>query len=405
MSNHTRNRTNDVRNKRLLWGLGFGGFLVNADNRAIAPMLPAIAQDLHVHASSAALLVTAYSIPYGLFQLVYGPLADRFGKIRTILLSLTLFAIGTIACGLVYGFPWLMVLRVITGLFAAGIIPTTLAQIGDQFPLDERTPAIAFFMSLSTSGQALGIVIGGLVAQFFSYRILFILIGVAAVPTIISLFRQRDVDTKQQQSTIPLLERYASLWRNRHAWLIYALVLVEGFVFFAGFTFLGVYGVTTLHLSYLVIGLLIATYSLGAFVGSRSIAWALQRLGASRMPVAGAVLMTLGFAVIWGWSNVVALTAGFIVMGFGFSYCHSTLQTYATDLLPNGRATAVSVFAFSLFLGSGLGPVVGGKILDTYGVSAMLGSVTGGTALFALFCAMLLFRPGNTRALQNTLDA
>lgn len=392
------------RNKHMLWELGFGGFLVNADNRAIAPMLPAIALALHVSASSAALLVTAYSIPYGLFQLVYGPLADRFGKIRTILLSLGLFSIGTIACGFVDTFSWLLVLRVITGLFAAGIIPTTLAQIGDQFAISDRPRAIAFFMSLSTSGQALGIVIGGLVAQYFSYRILFILIGVAVVPTLVALFRQRHSEKRQAQINIPLLARYSSLLRNRHAWLIYGLVLVEGFVFFAGFTFLGVYGVTELHLSYLEIGLLTATYSLGAFVGSRTIAWALDKMGTSRMPVVGAALMTLGFAVIWGWASVIALTIGFIVMGYGFSYCHSTLQTYATDLLPNGRATAVSVFAFSLFLGSGLGPVVGGKILDDYGVSAMLGSVTAGTAIFALLCAVLLFRPGHTDTAQRTMN-
>ncbi|MCL6600940.1 MAG: MFS transporter, partial [Alicyclobacillus macrosporangiidus] len=58
-----------------LWALALGGFLVNADNRSIAPMLPAMAQALHVTAATAGLLVTAYSLPYGLFQLVYGPLA------------------------------------------------------------------------------------------------------------------------------------------------------------------------------------------------------------------------------------------------------------------------------------------------------------------------------------------
>ena len=391
-SNH-----NPSRNKHMLWELGFGGFLVNADNRAIAPMLPAIALALHVSVSAAALLVTAYSIPYGLFQLVYGPLADRFGKIRTILLSLGLFSVGTIACGFVYTFSWLMVLRIITGVFAAGIIPTTLAQIGDKFEISDRPRAIAFFMSLATSGQAMGIVIGGLVAQFFSYRLLFIIIGVATVPTLLALFRQRHGETRQHPNYIPLLLRYSSLFHNRRAWLIYGLVLCEGFVFFAGFTFLGVYGVFELHLSYLVIGLLTATYSLGAFAGSRTIAWVLHRIGTSRMPIVGATLMTLGFALVWGWVSVVALTAGFIVMGFGFSYCHSALQTYATDLLPNGRATAVSVFAFSLFLGSGLGPMAGGQIFDAYGVNAMLGSVTIGMAIFAVLCATLLFTSVNRR--------
>lgn len=86
-------------NRSQLWALGLGGFLVNADNRAISPMLPAIAMALHTSTSTAGLLVTAYSIPYGLFQLIYGPIADRIGKVTTILASLCLFAIGTVICG------------------------------------------------------------------------------------------------------------------------------------------------------------------------------------------------------------------------------------------------------------------------------------------------------------------
>lgn len=374
-----------------LWALGFGGFLVNADNRAIAPMLPAIGANLHTTASHAALLVTAYSIPYGLFQLIYGPLADRMGKVKTILVSLSLFALGTVLCGLVQTFSWLMVLRILTGVFAAGIIPTTLAQIGDRVSLENRPRAIAFFMSLATSGQALGIVIGGLVAQFFSYRILFLLLGLGTVPTLLALVRQRKAEgTRRKVETIALQYRYLSLLRNRRAWLVYGLVFTEGLMFFGGFTFLGEYGVTVLHLSYLAIGLLTATYSIGAFLGSRTITRVLARVGMTRMPVLGAGLMTLGFGLDWKLPDTVALTAAFIMVGFGYSYCHSTLQTYATDLLPGGRATAVSVFAFSLFLGSGLGPMGLGVVLTRYGMTSLLGTVTLGMAVFALLTLSLL---------------
>lgn len=383
----------DGSNRGWLWALGLGGFLVNADNRAIAPMLPAIAVSLHTTPSHAALLVTAYSIPYGLFQLVYGPLADRMGKVNTILFSLILFAFGTVMCGVVHTFSWLMVLRILTGIFAAGIIPTTLAQIGDRVVLSERPHAIAFFMSLATSGQALGIVIGGLVAQFFSYRILFLFLGLAAVPTLLALMRQRKRDGfRPSEGTLSLASRYLSLLHNTRAWVVYGLVFTEGFVFFGGFTFLSTYGVTVLHLSYLVIGLLTATYSLGAFIGSRTITRVLGKVGSTRMPVFGAGLMTAGFGLIWGVASVVGLTIGFVILGFGFSYCHSTLQTYATDLLPGGRATAISVFAFSLFLGSGLGPMVLGAVLKHEGMSALLGATTAGMAVFAILTLSLLRR-------------
>ncbi|MCL6452670.1 MAG: MFS transporter [Alicyclobacillus sp.] len=401
---------NHRRDQRMLWALGLGGFLVNADNRAIAPMLPAIAVALHTSSAAAGLLVTAYSIPYGLFQLIYGPIADRIGKVSTILISLCLFAAGTVVCGVVHTFPALMALRVVTGMFAAGIIPTTLAQIGDRFEMRERPRAIAFFMSLSTSGQAMGIVIGGLAAQFVSYRVLFLVLGIAAIPTLLAMLRQRTQPSlprspgesggAEQEGTrgrmearpLPLRERYRAIARQRRAWLVYGLVCCEGLVFYGGFTYLGVYGVTTLHLQYLVVGLLTATYSAGAFFGSRTITRVLQRVGSTRMPVFGASLMTAGFVLVWAWQSLLGLTLGFVVLGFGFSYCHSTLQTYATDLLPGGRATAVSLFAFSLFLGSGLGPILFGDILDSSGMHAMLASVMVAMAAFGAVCLTLTRR-------------
>lgn len=394
----------DAHNRSLLWALGVGGFLVNADNRAIAPMLAAIAIALHTTPANAALLVTAYSIPYGVFQLGYGPLADRIGKVRTIVVALCLFGLGTIGCAVVHTFSSLMVLRVVTGMFAAGIIPTSLAEIGDRFSLTDRPRAIAFFMSLSTSGQALGIVIGGVVAQFLSYRYLFLILGLASFPALLTFLRQGDtrVRTETKAGATPVLERYKTLLRRRFAWLIYALVLSEGLVFFGGFTFLGVYGVKQLHLSYFVIGLLTATYSLGAFAGSRTISRVLARVGTGRMPVVGATIMTCAFALIWVWPAVVALTLGFVILGFGFSYCHSTLQTYATDLLPNARATAVSLFAFSLFLGSGLGPMLTGYIYDGLGMNWLLGAVTVGMGVFAVGCVALV-RPPKASDHESTL--
>lgn len=184
--------------------------------------------------------------------------------------------------------------------------------------------------------------------------------------------------------------RYMSLVRNRRAWLIYGMVFSEGFFLFGGFTYLGVYGVTVLHLTFFIIGLLTATYSLGAIIGSRTITYVLRRVGITSMPILGASLMTIGFGLVWAFTDVVALTAGFMILGMGFSYCHTILQTYSTDLLPEGRATAVSGFAFSLFLGSGLGPMAFGVILNQYGMVALLGATTLGMALFAMMTVLIV---------------
>lgn len=67
--------------------LGIAGFIVMADNWVVSPILPAIAQNIGVPITSAGLLITSYMIPFGLFQLVFGPLADRFGKRQILTLA------------------------------------------------------------------------------------------------------------------------------------------------------------------------------------------------------------------------------------------------------------------------------------------------------------------------------
>src|SRR4051794_40755642 len=70
------------RQRRLLFALVGACFMINLDSRVVTPLLPTIAGDFHTSVGAAGSLVTAYVLPYGLFQLVYGPLADRFGKVR-----------------------------------------------------------------------------------------------------------------------------------------------------------------------------------------------------------------------------------------------------------------------------------------------------------------------------------
>jgi MFS family permease len=65
---------------RLILILGFAGFVVMADNWVVSPILPAIAASIQVSPVKAGRITSAYMIPFRLFQLIFGPLADRYGK-------------------------------------------------------------------------------------------------------------------------------------------------------------------------------------------------------------------------------------------------------------------------------------------------------------------------------------
>lgn len=76
---------------KLILILGFMAFLANGDNYAAAPLIINIAKDLDLTVSTAAISVTAYMLSFGVFTLLFGPLSDRFGKVRIINIA----AIGT----------------------------------------------------------------------------------------------------------------------------------------------------------------------------------------------------------------------------------------------------------------------------------------------------------------------
>jgi len=371
----------------LLWALGIAGFLVNADNRSIAPLLPAIADDLMIRESTAGLLISAYSIPYGLFQLVYGPIADRIGKLRTISIALVLFSIGTIACSFINNFNALLVLRIMNGTFAAGIIPIALAHIGDNVPFEQRTTAIAFFMSFCMSGQALGIVIGSMLAQFFSWKTLFLIVGTTgACVAIIFLRRQSAAPKLPPPIQVPLLDRYRKIFVGPRAWIIYGAVCLEGILLFGGFTYLSVYANRILGLDYFTVGLLTACFSIAAFSGTWFVPRVIRKAGQHRMPLFGSSVLTVAFALIWLITDWRALCAGFFLLGFGYILLHTSLQTYATELLPESRGICVSLFAFFLFLGTGIGPVFFGLLYDIGGAGGMLESASFCLLIYTVFC-------------------
>jgi len=89
--------------KRLVMILGLAGFIVMADNWVVSPILPAIAESFDVDPARAGILIAAYMLPFGLFQLVFGPLADHFGKLRVIMSTMVFFSLATALCGLGMG--------------------------------------------------------------------------------------------------------------------------------------------------------------------------------------------------------------------------------------------------------------------------------------------------------------
>lgn len=347
--------------------LGAAAFVVTADARVINPLLPIIATEFKTDVGSTGIIVSAYAIPYGLFQLVYGPLGDRFGKLRIMSVALFLFSLGTVACSFAPSLFLLSLMRFVTGVVAAAIIPMSLAYIGDSFPYKERQVAIGQFLMASALAQILSTSLGGVVGDFLNWRLLFFFYGLISLVIGLVFWRvawKAALSSPAQPGRKITFRPYLSLLSNPAPRLVIIAVFIEGFFFFGAFSFLGAFLRDQYNLLYLAIGFILSIVGLGNLVYSRSVKWLVRRFGENGLILIGGSLTLTCYLVIGlvqSWLLLIPLN---IFLGLGYSMLHSTLQTKATEMAPNNRGTAVSLFAFSLFLGQGIGTAVLGAVID-----------------------------------------
>ena len=350
--------------------LTVAAFLVSLDRAIFAPLLPAIARDLQATIAAAGLAVTAYTVPYGVCQLFYGPVADRAGKIAVVRWAVVVFALSTGVCALAPNLPLLQLLRVLAGGAAAAVIPLSLAYIGDAVPYERRQQTIATLMGFTSLGAALSSAVGGLVGNFLSWRALFALSGTLGLFAAALLFRANGSEAPSASGSRFGVDRYGRVLALGKARTLYVLVALEGFAVFGGFTYMGAYLQDAFALDYLTIGLVLAANGVATLAGSRLLRRVHRRLGEPRLLLLGGLLQAGGFLLLAPLSDWRPTVVAFLIMGLGFSLFHSTLQTRATELHPELRGTSVALFAFSLFIGGGIGTASLGW------VAAELGYVT-----------------------------
>ncbi|MBC3887901.1 MFS transporter [Acetobacterium paludosum] len=354
--------------KKIIPILGLAGFVTMADNWVVSPILPSIAQNLNVNIASAAIIITAYMLPFGLFQLFYGYFAERFGKRQVITFSIAMFTIATALCAFAVSLSDLIIYRALTGMFAAAIMPISIALIGDVFPVEERQSAIGSFMGMSFLGQGLSMAIGGSIAYFLNWRGVFVVYAGLAVLSSILLFTigKNIPSTKNKESKV--LTPYLNILKNPSSAIIYALVIFEGLFLIGSFSYLGGFIKQIFAINNFEIGMVMTAFGIMALIAGRNSGKIAAKIGRKKTVVIG---LSLAFT-----ANMLLITAGSMlpvvviavgIMGFGFMMAHSTFLTIATEFAAKGRGYATSLVAFFFMSGGGIGTAIGGQIVSGSG--------------------------------------
>lgn len=352
-------------NKRnFIFILGLAGFIVMADNWVVSPILPAIAGDLNVPVTRAGLLISAYMIPFGLFQLIFGPLADRYGKRQVITVSMVIFTIATGLCAIASSLTDLAIYRALTGIFAASVMPVSLALIGDLFPLENRQAAIGMFMGISFLGQGLSMAIGGSIAYFLNWRGVFALYAALSVLSTLLLFTLgRHIPSKTNPDS-QFIRPYLTLLGHHQSAFTYLVILLEGILIIGSFSYLGGFLEHQFHFNYLTIGLIMTAFGAMAVIGGRLSGKMAPKLGRRKVMLIGLALATAANGLLGALGTHLAVVVTAVgLLGLGFMLAHSSLLTRATMFAMKARGTAMSLVAFCFMGGGGIGTAIGGKFI------------------------------------------
>ena len=334
----------------------------------IAVGLPAVADDLGVDRSSAALLVTAYLVAMLVCQPVGGRLGDRHGNRRVLGIGIAGFALASVAATVAPTFAALLVGRCAQALFGAALIPNAQALLRATVAPERRGRTFGLVGTGIGAGAAIGPVLGGVLADGVGWRGIFAVNLPLCAIALVLLARTAAMTpaaspTEQRPKGVAfgLLSqgsfRAACLTQTTSNFALYTVLLVLPLLLAdKGWGGAGV-GLATA-------GLTVGMLFLGPLGGALG-----DRRGRTFPISIGLVILVAGCAMLAvGMTTTAMLVAGPLVMGIGMGLSGASLQAAALESVEQHvSGSAAGLFSASRYVGS----ISGSLVISALGVSGL----------------------------------
>lgn len=405
--------------KKIVVTLGFCGLVSAADNWFVSPALPAIAQTLAIAPAAATIILTAYLTPYGLLQPVCGAIGDAVGRVRLLCIIVAGLAASTVLCAAAPTLEALVVARIVTGCFAAGIISVNQSLVGSVVSEEDRQGAVGLLMGVTFTGQGLSAGLGGLICDLVGWRAAFICFGVLGAAAWLGVRRLRYLDKMDGTGTVDAAgagvsaasagavgsaerEPFRPAAFLRHAAqiffgpgrTIYFVAFTTGIIFLGVYGFMGTFLAERCGLSSTQSGLLMMFYGLACLAGgsiSGRIGEARGQRGVIAVGETSGVIATalLAASTITG-SWMPALPAA-ACLGLGYILVQPTLVSFSMDIDPSHTGLCTGLIGLGVFAGGGIGSSLGSIAVAGGGYFALW--TIAGVALVAQAIAGARFLP------------
>ncbi|WP_414447342.1 MFS transporter [Burkholderia sp. 22PA0099] len=375
------------------WSSYVGWALDVMDLVLFAMVMPSIAADLHFDQGLAGIVASMTLVATAVGGLVFGFLADRIGRTRSMVMSILCYSIGTALCGVSQDVQQLLVFRFVLGFGVGGEWAAGAALVSETWPAEHRGKALAWVQSAFAAGYALAAVVAALVLPHFGWRGVFF---VGIVPALFAFWVRRHTEEPQvwlrQTRRLGLRETLAELFgpyrRNTLVGLAFTSAAMCGY--WGLFTWIPTYLATpAAHggsgLTLMKSTAWIVVMQAGAAVGFVVFGYLADWIGRRRTYLLFFVAAALAVPVYtWVRSPSWLFVLGPVVAFFGTGFYSGFAPTFA-ELFPTRiRATAQGWIYNTGRALSALAPAAVGLLAGRYGVQTGLAATAGFFLLAAL---------------------
>lgn len=342
------------------WRLRAAAFLSSFDRFTIPPLIVPIHRDLGISLASATVLASTYFVAYGLSQVPWGVCSDRIGRVAVLRIAVLGGSACSLAATVAEDLTTLAVARGLAGLFFGAAVPTAVTYLGDSVAGKDRQQALAALLASATAGLASSAVISGVTVELLGWRAVFLLSAGLGFVVLALVWRLAEPSAADHA---PLGRRLLAIGRRGWVWVVVALAFVEGVVIFGALTFVAA-SLQDAGSSAAVAGAAAAGFGVTNVLVTPLITRAVPRVSSPQLIAGGAGLVAVGLALPAASLGVGTVAAAALALGAGFGFVHSTLQLWATEVHPTGRAITVSLFTSALFTGGAAASAAAAPLAD-----------------------------------------
>ncbi|MEQ3554327.1 MFS transporter [Pseudonocardia nematodicida] len=333
------------------WPLYVGGFLGPYASTMVTPMVPEVAAGLSTTPELATAAVTTYMLPFAAVMLVSGTLAERWGRARTMQLSLMAFVVACGLCVLAPTIEWFLAARALQGVTNAFTTPLLVAAITDLVPRAGLGRALGWFAGMQAAGQAASPLVSGPSAAM-DWRLAF------AFPALVAVVLAALPPTMNAAGPRPAGPPPVRALLNRN------LALACGLSFLC---YLAAVGLTVLAILRAADdfglgpwerGLLAASFGVAGLLTAPLLGRRLDALGPRRTGVLMNVLLAGGLVLAATGPTVLLLGLGIAAVGVAVTGLRTTVNAIAATSTEGNRAGAASLALSFQFFGGALAPLI-----------------------------------------------